>query len=105
VRLRAEGKIAHVGLSNVRVKEIEEARAIVRIVSVQNRWNPLTVSRSGVLACCENLGLAFLPYSPFGDPSGARSLTSIGTPDERRRSETFRHTASSSRGCSPRGRP
>lgn len=39
-RLRAEGKIAHVGLSNVTVSEIEEARRIVPVVSVQNRWNP-----------------------------------------------------------------
>src|SRR5215472_9042190 len=39
-RLREEGKVAHVGLSNVNVPEIESARRIVPIVSVQNRWNP-----------------------------------------------------------------
>jgi aryl-alcohol dehydrogenase-like predicted oxidoreductase len=81
VRLQKEGKILHVGLSNVSVKEIEEARALVPIVSIQNRWNPLDrePERSGVLACCEKLGLAFLPYSPFGGASGAKSLPSIGT--------------------------
>jgi aryl-alcohol dehydrogenase-like predicted oxidoreductase len=80
-RLRTEGKIAHVGLSNVGVKEIEEARAIVPIVSVQNRWNPLDrePERSGVLAYCDKLRLAFLPYSPFGGASGAKSLASVGT--------------------------
>jgi aryl-alcohol dehydrogenase-like predicted oxidoreductase len=79
--LQTQGKIAHVGLSNVTVKEIEEARAIVPIVSVQNRWNPLDrePERTGVLACCEKHGLAFLPYSPFGGASGAKSLASIGT--------------------------
>jgi aryl-alcohol dehydrogenase-like predicted oxidoreductase len=79
--LRTEGKIAHVGLSNVSVKEIEQARAIVPIVSVQNRWNPLDrePERTGVLACCEKHGLAFLPYSPFGGATGAKSLASIGT--------------------------
>jgi aryl-alcohol dehydrogenase-like predicted oxidoreductase len=80
-RLRAEGKIAHVGLSNVSVKEIEAACAIVPIVSVQNRWNPLDrePERSGMLACCAKLGLAFLPYSPFGGATGAKSLASVGT--------------------------
>jgi aryl-alcohol dehydrogenase-like predicted oxidoreductase len=80
-RLRTEGKIAHLGLSNVSVKEIEKARALVPIVSVQNRWNPLDrgPEQDGVLACCEKLGLAFLPYSPFGGAGGAKSLASVGT--------------------------
>jgi aryl-alcohol dehydrogenase-like predicted oxidoreductase len=79
-RLAREGKIAHVGLSNVEVSEIDEARALVPIVSVQNRWNPLDRSpeRDGVLAHCQELRIAFLPYSPFGGATGARSLTSIG---------------------------
>jgi aryl-alcohol dehydrogenase-like predicted oxidoreductase len=79
-RLRTEGKIAHVGLSNVSVREIEEAARIVPIVSVQNRWNPLDRSpeRDGVLAACEKAGIAFLPYSPFGGAGGARSLASVG---------------------------
>ncbi len=79
-RLQREGKIAHVALSNVEVGEIDEARAIVPIVSVQNRWNPLDRSpeRDGVLAHCAKLGIAVLPYSPFGGASGARSLASVG---------------------------
>jgi aryl-alcohol dehydrogenase-like predicted oxidoreductase len=83
LRLRTEGKIGHVGLSNVIVREIEEARSIVPIVSVQNRWNPLdrTPEQSGVLALCDKLGIAFLPYSPFGGASGARSLGSVGRLD------------------------
>src|ERR1019366_3702513 len=53
-RLRAEGKIAHVGLSNVTVSEIEEVRRIVPVVSVQNRWNPgdRAPETDGVLATC-----------------------------------------------------
>jgi aryl-alcohol dehydrogenase-like predicted oxidoreductase len=80
LRLQTEGKIGHVGLSNVIVREIEEARSIVPIVSVQNRWNPLdrTPEQNGVLAHCDKLGIAFLPYSPFGGASGARSLASVG---------------------------
>jgi aryl-alcohol dehydrogenase-like predicted oxidoreductase len=79
-KLRAEGKIAHVGLSNVSVREIDEARKIVPIVSVQNRWNPLyrAPETEGVLAHCTKLGIAVLPYSPFGGASGAKSLANVG---------------------------
>ncbi len=79
-RLRTEGKIAHVALSNVSVGEIDVARGIVPIVSVQNRWNPLDRSpeKDGVLAHCAKLGIAVLPYSPFGGANGAKSLASVG---------------------------
>jgi aryl-alcohol dehydrogenase-like predicted oxidoreductase len=79
-KLQREGKIAHVGLSNVSVAELDEARAIVPIVSVQNRWNPRDrgPERDGVLARCTELGIAFLPYSPFGGASGARGLARVG---------------------------
>ena len=79
-RLRTAGKIAHVGLSNVTVREIDEARAITPIVSVQNRWNPSHRSpeSDGVLAHCTRLGIAFLPYSPFGGASGATRLAKTG---------------------------
>lgn len=80
-RLRTEGKIAHVGLSNVTVREIDEARAVVPIVSVQNRWNPSDrgPERDGVLAHCTKLGIAFLPYSPFGGAGAARRLAGTGS--------------------------
>jgi aryl-alcohol dehydrogenase-like predicted oxidoreductase len=79
-RLRAEGKIAHVGLSNVTVREIDEARAVVPIVSVQNRWNPRhrAPESDGVLSYCSAHGIAFLPYSPFGGASGAKALSRTG---------------------------
>ena len=80
-RLAKEGKIGHVGLSNVSTKEIDVARAIVPIVSVQNRWNPRDrgPEKDGVLAHCTKLGIALLPYSPFGGAGGAKSLASVGT--------------------------
>jgi aryl-alcohol dehydrogenase-like predicted oxidoreductase len=79
-RLRTEGKIAHVALSNVSVREIDVARGIVPIVSVQNRWNPLYrgPENDGVLAHCAKLEIALLPYSPFGGANGAKSLASVG---------------------------
>ncbi len=71
-RLREEGKIAHVGLSNVTVAEIDQARAIVPIVSVQNRCGPLDTSpwEDGVLAHCTQLGITFLAYSPVNGSRG-----------------------------------
>jgi aryl-alcohol dehydrogenase-like predicted oxidoreductase len=79
-RLREEGKVARVGLSNVTVQEIDEARAIVPIVSVQNRWSPghRRPETDGVLAHCTKHGIAFLPYSPFGGASGAKRLAETG---------------------------
>jgi len=79
-RLREAGKIRHVGLSNVTVAELEEARRIVPIASVQNRWSPghRQPERDGMLAACTRAGIAFLPYSPFGGAAGARGLAGTG---------------------------
>lgn len=66
--LRREGKVRWVGLSNVSVREIEEARAIVEIVSVQNRLNPFfrEALETGIVAHCGARGIGFLAYSPLG---------------------------------------
>ncbi len=79
--LRAAGKIAHVGLSNVSVAEIEIARAIVPIVSVQNRCNPFDRSAwtDGVVQYCTANGLAFLPYSPVGGGNGKARVATDDT--------------------------
>jgi pyridoxine 4-dehydrogenase len=63
--LRDAGKIRHVGLSNVSVSQLAEARTIVPIVSVQNRYNVGARESDDVLDACERDGLAFLPYFPI----------------------------------------
>jgi aryl-alcohol dehydrogenase-like predicted oxidoreductase len=68
--LRDEGKIRHVGLSNVTVAELERAEEIVPVVSVQNRYNADDRSSEDVLEACEQRGIAFMPWSPLG---GGRS--------------------------------
>lgn len=80
-RLRDEGKIEHVGLSNVSVQEIVRASAIVPIVSVQNRMNPHDKRSiaNGVLAHCESHGIAFLPYSPVGGGRGRAKIAGDAT--------------------------
>lgn len=64
--MQAAGKIRHLGLSNVSVQQLAEARRITPIVSVQNRYNLEDRSSDGVLAACEKLGIAFLPWYPLG---------------------------------------
>lgn len=67
------GKIRHVGVSNVSVAELERARKIVPVVSVQNEYNIGNRSSEDVLAACERLGLAFLPWFPLGAGAALRS--------------------------------
>jgi aryl-alcohol dehydrogenase-like predicted oxidoreductase len=64
--LREEGKVRHVGLSNVDVSQLEEARGIVEIVSVQNRYSVLDRGQENVLDLCDRKGLAFIPWFPLG---------------------------------------
>jgi pyridoxine 4-dehydrogenase len=66
------GKIRHVGVSNVSVAQLEEARRIVPIVSVQNEYNLEDRSSEEVLKACERLGIAFLPWFPLGAGSALK---------------------------------
>jgi pyridoxine 4-dehydrogenase len=63
--LQDEGKVRHVGVSNVSADELERARAVVDVVTVQNRYN-LTDRRSErVLDTCDRDGIGFIPWSPL----------------------------------------
>ncbi len=64
-RLREEGKIRHVGLSNVTLAQIVEARRIVPIASVQNRYNFAERSEDPVVDFCSQQGIAYLPWGPL----------------------------------------
>ncbi len=74
--LRAEGKIRHVGLSNVSADQQQLARGIVPIVSVQNRYNFADRSSDDVLNECEREGIAFLPWYPL-EAGGSAAGTSV----------------------------
>jgi pyridoxine 4-dehydrogenase len=63
--LQAEGKIRHVGVSNVSLDQLETAREIVEVVSVQNRFSLIDRSSQDVLDRCEELGIAFFPWAPI----------------------------------------
>ena len=63
--LQDEGKIRHVGISNVSVEELERARAVVDVVTVQNRYNLTERHSESVLEACERDGLGFIPWFPL----------------------------------------
>jgi aryl-alcohol dehydrogenase-like predicted oxidoreductase len=65
--MQREGKIRHIGVSNFNVDQLERARKVVNIVSVQNRYSLSDRSSEDVLKACEKLGIAFLPWYPLGD--------------------------------------
>lgn len=64
-RLQDEGKVRHVGLSEVSVDQIVEAGRITPVVSVQNRYNLADRRSEDVLEHCERHGIAFLPWLPI----------------------------------------
>jgi aryl-alcohol dehydrogenase-like predicted oxidoreductase len=65
-RLREQGKIRHVGLSNVTLEHVERARKIVPIVCVQNRYSFADREWDYLLNYCQQNGIAFIPWSPLG---------------------------------------
>ncbi|MGB3756066.1 MAG: aldo/keto reductase, partial [Rivularia sp. (in: cyanobacteria)] len=76
------GMINNIGVSNFSVEQIKQARDVVDIISVQNQYSPWQrqPETDGVLEYCENEGLTFLPWSPFGGRrrhSGLKDVTAI----------------------------
>jgi len=71
--LQTQGKIKHIGLSEVSVAQIEHARKIVPIVSVQNRYSVIDRAADDIVEYCEREKIAFIPWFPLaaGDVSAA----------------------------------
>ncbi len=70
--LQDAGKIRHIGLSNVTVQQLAEARKIADIVTVQNRYNVQDRRSDSVLDACEKDSIGFLPWAPVGGGPLAR---------------------------------
>lgn len=64
--MQSEGKIRHIGVSNFSVAQLTEARSLVKVVSVQNRYNLGDRASEAVLKECEKLGIPFIPWAPLG---------------------------------------
>jgi aryl-alcohol dehydrogenase-like predicted oxidoreductase len=68
--LRQEGKIRHIGLSEVSVEELKAAQQIAPIATVQNRFSLGTRDADELLAYCEANGIGFIPWRPVADHTG-----------------------------------
>ena len=64
--MKDEGLIRHVGLSNVSVEQLDRAREIVDVATVQNEYNVATREDEAVLEACEEYGIGFIPWFPLG---------------------------------------
>ena len=73
-KLQEQGKIRHVGLSNVTREHIERARKIIPIVSVQNRYSFADRESDYIIDHCEQNGIAFLPWAPLGQAKKAHDV-------------------------------
>jgi pyridoxine 4-dehydrogenase len=76
IELRDEGKIAHIGLSNVSVEQFERALGLTEVVSVQNRFNLVDRDSEDVLEATARRGIGFIPWFPLA----TGSLTGPGGP-------------------------
>jgi len=72
VKLKQQGKIRHIGLSEVKPVDIDRARKIVEIVSVQNQYNVSDRQHEDVLEYCERHNIAFIPWFPVAAGKLAR---------------------------------
>ncbi len=70
---QSAGKIRHIGLSEVSPEQVERARKVVPIVTVQNRYNITDRKWDNTLAYCEKEQIGFMPWAPVG---GSRGMTS-----------------------------
>lgn len=67
--LRDDGVIDHLGVSNVTVEQLDRARDITEIATVQNQYNITTRDDEDVLDACEDAGIGFIPWAPIGSGS------------------------------------
>jgi pyridoxine 4-dehydrogenase len=70
--LRKEGKIRHIGLSNVSPDQLAKAQEVVEVVTVQNRFNLADLSSEKVLEACEASAIGFIPWAPVAGGDLAR---------------------------------
>lgn len=83
VRLSTEGKIRHIGVSNVTLQELQRCERLTPVVSVQNRYNLEDRRSDELLAYCERRSIAFVPWAPLGSaahaqhPASLRGLTQV----------------------------
>jgi aryl-alcohol dehydrogenase-like predicted oxidoreductase len=76
-QLQDEGKVRHIGLSEVTVEQLDEARPVIDISSVQNRYSLLERGHEDVLDRCASEGIAFLPWRPIAASRSALEIDAV----------------------------
>ncbi|MGA6227673.1 aldo/keto reductase [Streptomyces umbrinus] len=105
--LRREGKIRHIGLDSVTAEQLEAARELTDIASVQNRYNLTDRASEPLLKLCEAHGIAFLPWFPLGngsltrDRAGTDIATAHGVPADTGAAHGVSADISAAHGVSP----
>jgi pyridoxine 4-dehydrogenase len=84
VELQKEGKIRHIGVSNVNLRQLGQARKLATVVSVQNRYNLTDRTHDGIVNACAQDGVAFLPWYPLSAGALANSQGKLGVIARRR---------------------
>ena len=79
VELKAQGKIRHIGLSNVDESQLRVAQSLAPIVSIQNRYNLSDRHSESLLDLCEQESIAFLPWAPVQDAEANPALRNTAT--------------------------
>ncbi len=79
VELKDEGKIRHIGVSNVSEEELRRAMALTPVVSVQNRYNVSDRSSESMVDLCEEEDLVFLPWAPIQGPESNPAVTAAAS--------------------------
>jgi aryl-alcohol dehydrogenase-like predicted oxidoreductase len=77
VTLKDEGKIRHIGVSNMNEEQLRQAQQITPIVSLQNRYNPRDRNSESLIDLCETEDIVFLPWGPIQDLEGSGALQEI----------------------------
>ena len=77
VELQAQGKIRHIGLSNVSADQLDQAQAIASVVTVQNRYNLTDRSSEAMVDRCAQEAIAFLPWAPIQGLGRSRTVKKI----------------------------
>jgi pyridoxine 4-dehydrogenase len=77
VELKEQGKVRHIGLSNVSERQLRQAQRLTPIVSIQNRYNLVDRASDGVVDLCEQERMTFLPWAPIQDFGRNRAVRRI----------------------------
>ena len=77
VMLKEQGKIRHIGLSNVNEEQLRRAQRVTPIVSIQNRYNVDDRQSESLVDLCEQEQMVFLPWAPIQDMEGREAVTRV----------------------------